>query len=155
MRASRGKLDCEPCEVSQCVTYLPRGSGGPGRQAGAAGVCAILCSPPHCGPGGNLVFKGKGRSGENGEVGAALTSDLGHCPARTHVPVGYLLSGDWVSPFPAAELETREPGLTRTGWFAEGPPCLSGRLPSPLRVVSSGPHDTLQCRKTLPVGSGA
>lgn len=79
------------------------------------------------------MLKGKGRSGENGEVGAALTSDLGHCPARTHVPVGHLLSGDWVSPFPSAELETQEPGLTRTGWFAEEPPCLSGRLPSPLR----------------------
>lgn len=141
VRSSRGKLDCEPCEVSQCVTYLPRESGVPGRQAGVAGVCAILCSPPYCGPGGNLVFKGKGRSGENGEVGAALTSDLGHCPARTHVPVGHLLSEIGSHPSPQQSLSPESLPRPEPAGLRKGRPAgVQGSPRGRMTRCSAGKH---------------
>lgn len=54
---------------------------------------------------------------------------------------------------PASGLEASERDSTSICWFAEGWPV--GMEDCLLKyTISSGPHDTLQCRKTLPVGSG-
>lgn len=102
----------------------------------------VLSPPPHRGPGGSRVSGGKGRTWD-GEVGAAFTDVLGHCPDRTHVPWGTGSREIWWPP----------PSRVRTGPRSVTCPAPAGGQEGwPAGVKTPRRRaDLLQFGETLPV----